>query len=137
MGSPTSTADLVLGSCDNPTGPCQAAEEASLLDSAHVAPPQEAEALRSEGESQNPELGVAAAEEDSEGNPSSGDQPSATHCGGGPSPAGAESPDEGTSSALAHKQQVDFKALVREEKMAQMKTKMQQQEATLENLQVP
>lgn len=79
---------------------------------------------------------MAAEEEDGEGNPSSGDQPSATHCGGRPSLAGAESPDEGTSSVLPHKQQVVFKALVHEES-AQMKTKMQQQETMLENLQVP
>lgn len=78
-----------------------------------------------------------AAEEDSEGNPSSGDQPSATNCGGGLSLEGAESSNEGTSLVLAHKQQVDFKALVLEEKIAQMKAKMQQQEVTMENLQVP
>lgn len=105
------------------------------MDSAHVAPPQEAEGLRSEG--QDPEPGMAAVEEDNEGNPSSGDQPSATHCGGGPSLAGTESPNEETTSVLAHKQQVDFKALVQEENIAQMKSNMEQQEATLENLQVP
>lgn len=136
-GSPTSTADVILGSCDNPTGPCQATEEVPVLDPAHKAPPLEAEGLRSEGDGENPELRMAAEEEDGEGNPSSGDQPSAAHSGGGPSLAGAESPNEGTSSVLAHKQQVDFKALVQEEKIVQMKAKMQQQEATLENLQVP
>lgn len=135
-GSPTSTVDVILRSCDNTTGPCQAVE-IPVLDSAHKAPPQEAEGPRSEGDGKDPQLGMAAEEEDSEGNPSSGDQPGATNCGGGLSLEGAESPNEGTSSVLAHKQQVDFKALVLEEKIAQTKAKMQQQEVTMENLQVP
>lgn len=137
MGSPTSTADVILGFCDNSKKPYPAEEEVPVLDSAHKAPPQEAAEPWSEGDGEDSELGMAAVEEDDEGNPRSGGQPSATHSEAGLSLAGAESPNDGTSSVLAHKQQVDFKALVQEEKIAQMKAKMQQQEATLENLRVP
>lgn len=75
-------------------------------------------------------------DEDGERNPSSDERP--THCSGEPSPAGAKSPSEGAPSVFAQvKQQVNFKAVVLEEKITQIKAKMQQQEATLENQQLP
>lgn len=105
------------------------------MDPAHKVLPQETEGLMSEGDGENPKLGSAAAE-DSEGNPSSGDRLNATHCGGGRSLEGAESPNEEAPSVLAHNQQVNLRALALEEKIAQIKAKMQQHEESLENLQL-
>lgn len=138
VGPPMSTPDVFLRSCHNHAGPRQAADEVPGPDSAHAAPPLEAEGPRSKGDAEVPELGVVAEEGDGEGNPSSGDRPSASHCGGGLSLGGAESPFEGTSSSVsARKQQVDFKALGQEEKIARMKARLQQREAALKNLQLP
>lgn len=132
-----STPGVSLRSCHNHAGPRQAADEVPGSDSAHAAPPLEAEGSRSKGDAEVPELGMAAEEGDGEGNPSSGDRPCASHCAGGLSLGGAESPSEGTSSVSTRKQQVDFKALGQEEKIARMKAQLQQREAALKNLQLP
>lgn len=75
--------------------------------------------------------------EDSEGKTSCGNSLGAADHGGGQSRSRAESPGEGPSSVSQQKPQVDFQALAQEEKIAQMKLKLRQREAALENLQAP
>lgn len=86
------------------------------------------------GDADIPELSLV---EDGEGKTSCGDSLGAADHSGGQSRSRAESPGEGPSSVSQQKLQVDFQALAQEEKISQMKKKLQKHEAALKNLQAP
>lgn len=129
--SASEPSDVALAARQDDAGGRQAVEKAPDLYSTWRAT--ETKEL-SGGDADIPEPSL---EEDGEGKPSCGDSLGAVDHGSGQSRSRAESPGEGPSSVSQQKPQVDFQALAREEKIAQMKAKLRQREAALKNLQSP